>query len=256
MLSIPSVLGNVRTSTTMEDATDPHEEDNQHTRLRKARERLKISASEAARSMSVNVSTYTHHENGTRTYGETEARKYTRRLKVSPEYLLLGISTPSTNKSMVREVDARAGAGGGGIVESMAFTPSNGITVSADAVRDVWQIPESYLRGVLRMESANAWIVEVVGDSGYDPDNPNAPGSIFPGDKVIVNTTDRRPSPPGPFLVYDGVGLVIKLVEVVAGSTDPVRLRLSSRNPAYNPYEAVEDEAQIIGRVRGRISVM
>lgn len=254
-MSIPSVLGNVRPSATMEDASELHEEDNQHTRLRKARERLKISASEAARSMSVNISTYTHHENGTRTYGETEARKYARRMKVTPEFLLLGISPTQQKSAGVREVDARAGAGGGGIVESMAVTPSNGITVSADAVRDVWQIPDSYLRGMLRMESASAWIVEVTGDSGYDPEHPNAPGSIFPSDKVIVNTQDRRPSPPGPFLVYDGVGLVIKLVEVVAGS-DPVRLRLSSRNPGYSPYEVVEEEAHIIGRVRARISVM
>lgn len=227
--------------------------DNQHTRLRAAREKMKISASEAARSMGVNPSTYTHHENGTRTYGEEEARKYARRLKTTPEYLLLGIT--STQKDLVREVDSRAGAGGGGVVDFIQHTQDNGYTIAADAVRDVWQMPDSFIRGELRMDARSAWVVEVQGDSGYDPVSPNAPGSIFPNDRVIVDTRDRRPSPPGPFLVHDGVGLVVKLVEIVP-NTDPARIRLSSRNPSYSPYEAVEGEARIIGRVRGRISAM
>ena len=105
------------------------------------------------------------------------------------------------------------------------------------------------------MDVSDAWIVEVAGDSGYDPHNPHAPGSVFPGDRVIIDTADRRPSPPGPFAVFDGIGLVVKLVEVVP-QTDPVRLRLSSRNPSYQPYEVIEGEAHIIGRVRGRISAM
>jgi DNA-binding XRE family transcriptional regulator len=57
-----------RSATMKNDAPNP-DENNQHTRLRAAREKLRISASEAARSMGMNISTYTHHENGTRTYG-------------------------------------------------------------------------------------------------------------------------------------------------------------------------------------------
>jgi transcriptional regulator with XRE-family HTH domain len=252
MLSIPNVSRNVQASRPME-ADDSNE--NQHTRLRAARERLKISASDAARSMDVTVSTYIHHENGTRTYGEADARKYARRYKVTPEYLMFGTVAPNSGKGLVREIDVRAGAGGGGFGEVVATTPSHGITVSEDAVKDVWRIPDSYLRGNLRMEASSTFIVEVSGDSGYDPSNAHAPGSILPGDRVIVNTQDRRPSPPGPFLIYDGVGLVVKLVEVLQG-TEPVRLRLSSRNPSYTPYEVTEDEAYIVGRVRAKVSVM
>lgn len=161
-----------------------------------------------------------------------------------------------TEPRIVHEVDTRGGSGGGGMdTFNQERRLSSGLTVSQDAIRDDWGIPDAFLRGQLRMRPAAAWIVEIYGDSMYDPGNPSAPGSLFPGDRVIVDTSDLRPSPPGPFAVHDGVGLVIKLVEVIP-TMDPVRLRISSRNPHYPPYEVTEDEARIIGRVRGRISAM
>jgi phage repressor protein C with HTH and peptisase S24 domain len=131
----------------------------------------------------------------------------------------------------------------------------NGIAVSADLIRDRWGLPESFLRGTLHISGRAAAIVEIYGDSMYDPSEPGAPGSLHPGDRVIVDLGDRRPSPPGAFLVWDGVGVVVKLLDVVRGS-EPAKLRLLSRNPRYEPYDATEDEVRIIGRVRGRISVM
>ncbi len=129
----------------------------------------------------------------------------------------------------------------------------SGLTVSSDVVRAEWGLPPSLLAD-LRAESEEVKIVEVSGDSGYDPSNPGAPGSIYPGDRVICIVTDRRPSPPGPFLVWDGIGLVVKLVEIVPRS-DPPRIRLSSRNPNYSPYEATDGEAYILGRVKGRVEI-
>lgn len=130
-----------------------------------------------------------------------------------------------------------------------------GLAVSRDTVRAEWGIPAEFLRGELHVEPGKAWITEVYGDSMYDPVHPGAPGSLCPGDRVIVDTGDVRPSPPGPFALWDGTGLVVKMVEVIPG-TDPVRLRLSSRNPSYGSYEVTEDEARIIGRVRGRFSAL
>lgn len=160
------------------------------------------------------------------------------------------------HKDTVLELDAKAGAGGGGFVDLINVTDSVGNQISAEVVKDYWRIPESYLRGELRLEASKALIIEVTGDSGYDPNNPHAPGSIFPGDRVIVDARDTRPTPPGPFLVYDGTGLVVKLCEPVHGS-DPPRIRLLSRNPTYTAYNIALDEGHlIVGRVRGRISAM
>lgn len=161
-------------------------------------------------------------------------------------------SQPELGDPRIRELDFRFGGGGAGMD---AYTKrDNELVVSEESIRSEWTIPETYMRGQLRVDPRRAWIVEVYGDSMYDPANPNAPGSLFPGDRVIIDTGDQRPSPPGPFAVYDGVGMVIKLVEVLA--SEPSKVRLSSRNPSYSPYDVTSDEARIIGRVRGRISAM
>lgn len=67
----------------------------------------------------------------------------------------------------------------------------------------------------------------------------------------MVDPSDTRPSPPGIFCVWDGLGLVIKRVEYLMNS-DPPTIRLTSCNPAYQAYERSLDEAQIKGRVIGR----
>lgn len=161
-----------------------------------------------------------------------------------------------SHKDTVVELDAKAGAGGGGIVDLINVTDEDGNQISGEVIKDYWRIPESYLRGELRLEASKALIVEVTGDSGYNPDNPHAPGSVFPGDRVIVDARDTNPTPPGPFLVYDGTGLVVKLCEPVHGTEVPM-IRLLSRNPAYTPYTVAIDEGHVIvGRVKGRISAM
>lgn len=160
------------------------------------------------------------------------------------------------NNDEVRELDSRAGAGGPGTFDLINVTDEDGNQISAEVVKDHWSIPTSFLRGELRLEAAKALIIEVNGDSGYDPANPHAPGSLFPGDRVIVNALDTRPTPPGPFLVHDGEGFVVKLCEPVHGS-DPPAVRLASRNPSYTPYNITLDDGHVVvGRVVGRFTRM
>ena len=73
---------------------------------------------------------------------------------------------------------------------------------------------------------------------------------LWAGQRVMVDIQDRTPSPPGIFVVWDGLGLAIKRVEVIAG-TDPLRVRISSANPEYLAYERLYSEAAINGRVIG-----
>lgn len=160
-----------------------------------------------------------------------------------------------TASTSIKELDSKFGAGGGG-ENLLVATPDSYEILNPHAYREEdWAMPRSFLHAELRVDPKKALVAEVTGDSGYNPTEPYAPGSLFPGDRVIIDTQDKRPTPPGPFAVFDGFGLVIKLVEVLQGS-DPVRFRLSSRNPAYSPYEVTVEEAQIVGRIKGRISRM
>lgn len=246
-------------------------------RLRQARAAAGFrTAAAAAAALGIKPPTYSSHENGTRDFGDGDAARYARAFGVAVEWLVFGIepgqSKPIGRQSLadrmkrgdpnkdassqaVFELDVRAGAGSTGADALVENVTRNGVTMSQDALGARWSIPADFLSGELRIRSGRAFIIEVFGDSGYDPTNPGAPGSLFPGDRVIIDTADLRPSPPGAFAVHDGIGLVIKQVEVIA-RTEPPRLRLSSRNPAYEAYEVTIEEARIIGRVRGRFTAM
>jgi len=68
------------------------------------------------------------------------------------------------------------------------------------------------------------------------------------GDIVMVDCAQTRPSPPGIFIVDDGIGLVAKRVDLIPNTT-PQMLRLTSENNLYTNYQRRIDEVQIIGRV-------
>ena len=162
----------------------------------------------------------------------------------------------SGQRILIQELDVKFGAGGGGMESIAENTTENGIIIHKEAMREAaWEMPTAFLKGELHVNPSKALVAEVVGDSGYDPAHPNAPGSLMAGDRVIIDTEDTRPSPPGAFAIFDGFGLVIKLVEILQGH-NPVRLRLSSRNPTYTPYEVTVEEANIVGRIKGRITSM
>jgi phage repressor protein C with HTH and peptisase S24 domain len=66
-----------------------------------------------------------------------------------------------------------------------------------------------------------------------------------------VDTDDRSPSPAGAFALWDGFGLVVKYVEVIPGS-DPVMVRLISRNSVFETYERPVEDIHINGRIIGK----
>src|SRR3546814_10596925 len=68
------------------------------------------------------------------------------------------------------------------------------------------------------------------------------------GDKVLIDNSRTAPSPPGIFVLHDGLGLVAKQVEYVP-NTDPPKLVIKSANDRYQDYERPVDEVTISGRV-------
>lgn len=220
-------------------------------RLRRAREDAGYaSASEAARRIGVNVVTYTAHENGGREFDRKAALHYATQFGVDPAWLLFGGEMSPPRESLKNS----------GIVKNSGQT----LVVSARSTRtklkekdleDVWEMPDDFMSRRLKISRDRARILEVMGDSMYDPDNPHAPGSLYPGERVIVDIDDARPTPPGPFVIHDGAGVVIKLVEVIPQS-DPQMIRLTGRNPRYGTHELPYHEVNIVGRVKGKISLI
>lgn len=151
-----------------------------------------------------------------------------------------------SNGSAIIEVDVRMGAGGGGVPIEAYVSDGNGNSYHAEGIRDRWIIPPTIVREMLHATPTHIRVFEVVGDS-MEP-------RLQEGDRVFIDVRYRVPSPEGIFALWDGYGLVIKRVQVVRGS-EPLRLRIISVNAQYEPYEATEEEVNIIGRYAGRFTV-
>ena len=116
-----------------------------------------------------------------------------------------------------------------------------GVAEGQDIVSE-WSLPKQLLANQVGSHSTMR-IIQVMGDSMQPEFNP--------GDRVMVNTADRMPSPPGVFVLWDGFGLIIKRCEMVPHSKPP-RVILSSANTKYATYEMESKELDIQGRVVGK----
>lgn len=219
------------------------------TRLRHAREAAGYaSAAEFARGHGFSEPTYRAHENGQRNPSTPNLKQYAAALGIDWRYLMLGDKLadpdamipaqvkpepPSRAVISVDELDVRAN-GGYGLAHD---------TTEAEPVVARWQMPGDILRAQTTAPPKSLKIITVFGDS-MAPD-------FLPGERVLVDLDDRRPSPPGVFVLWDGLGLVIKRLELVPG-TDPHMLRLIPRNPQYQTYEQPLSDVHINGRVIGK----
>ena len=126
-------------------------------------------------------------------------------------------------------IDVTASAGAGSVIDAVE-----------DHRVEQWHFPIEWLRnlGIGQIESLK--LLTVNGDS-------MAP-RLLHGDIVMIDTSQRTASPPGIFILHDGLGLVIKQIEPIP-NTAPVTLRIFSENPAYSAYDRSIEEVHIIGRV-------
>jgi len=68
------------------------------------------------------------------------------------------------------------------------------------------------------------------------------------GDMILVDLSDTQPSPPGIFVVFDGVGLLTKSVELIPDSSAG-QIRIAPANPHYSAYQRSLRDIRIVGRV-------
>lgn len=153
------------------------------------------------------------------------------------------LATPGS----IQEIDVRAGAGGGGISVEVHADNGHGVSISSDQVKAEWVMPPRFVREELRTNVSAVRIVEVLGDS-MEP-------TLKSGDRVLIDTSHRLPSPPGVYAVWDGYGIVIKRIEPVRNADRPM-VKLISDNKNHTAYEVSIEEAAIVGRVICKICTM
>jgi phage repressor protein C with HTH and peptisase S24 domain len=72
--------------------------------------------------------------------------------------------------------------------------------------------------------------------------------TIAPGDKILIDTAQVTLSPPGIFMLWDGMGMVLKRVEFLQGSYPPI-VRVFFDAAVYSGIEIPAVQADIRGRV-------
>ncbi|MFN7190414.1 MAG: helix-turn-helix transcriptional regulator [Rhodospirillales bacterium] len=130
--------------------------------------------------------------------------------------------------SAVSEIDARASAGPGAINDGL------------EESKETWLFPDPVIRHEFRANPSDLHIITIDGDS-MEP-------LLATGDRILIDTSQRVPVPPGIFVIWDGMGIVAKRVEHVPHS-DPPKIVIKSVNPEYQTYERDAEEVNIIGRV-------
>lgn len=123
----------------------------------------------------------------------------------------------------VAVIPSYAGAGGGG---------------SGEGDRAIAKLPRRLIEEELRGKAVDFELIDVRGDS-MSPDFQH-------GDQILIDKRDRNPRQPGPFVLWDDDGYVVKLVERI-----PQRrgwYRVFSANARYSPYEIEEGQTTILGR--------
>ena len=99
----------------------------------------------------------------------------------------------------------------------------------------------SWINNQLKASPADLRVIKVAGDS-MEP-------TLKDRDTVLIDLSMKIPTPPGVFVLFDGMGLVVKRLELLPFSNPP-RLRIVSDNPVYGSYERSVDEINVVGRIR------
>lgn len=141
--------------------------------------------------------------------------------------------------SGILEIDVRAGLGGGGTTEGREVRHDGD---HSDPVKpEAWKFPARFMREELRANESQVIILETDGDS-MEP-------TIGSGERIIVHTGMRTPSPDGIFALRDTFGNIIAKRVQVLRKGDPPRVLIISDNKSHPTEEVGLDEINIVGRV-------
>lgn len=174
-------------------------------------------------------------------------------LRTSQEYLLDGKGPKDVGTHIERseaideelrptsgiiEIDVRAGLGGGGTTEGREVRHDGD---HADPVKsEAWHFPARFVREELRAPESRIIILETQGDS-MSP-------TILSGDRVVIDTGHRVPSPDGIYALRDRYGnIIVKRLQTLQRGDAPL-IRIISDNKSHDPEDVSIDEISIVGR--------
>ncbi len=191
---------------------------------------------------------------------DLSAIELARRAKVKPSFIYDILNGKSANPSTVRLARVAntlnvslawlAGQDSNLASPSVGDTPyitvpmlslQNGKIVTSTIEGDPYYFRRAWINDRLGTAPDNIRMLFVTGDS-MEP-------TLCHGDMVLVDITKKSPSPPGNFVLFDGVGLIIKRLELISGGDNGSMVRITSDNPQYESAQKAMEDINIVGRV-------
>ncbi len=139
----------------------------------------------------------------------------------------------------VPELDTRAGLGGGGVPAREVRKDGR----HADPVKsEGWVFPPSFVREQLHTSAARLLVLDTTGDS-------MAP-TLMSGDRVIVDTGHKTPTPDGLYAIRDTFeGIVVKRLQLLRSAAAGRGSRSFPTIPIMPSEEVPLTELEIVGKV-------
>ena len=148
-------------------------------------------------------------------------------LNVSVQYLLSGVITEGQDaKNDIAEIS--------GLIVEPDVEGNMQVTTNGDKL---FFCENAWVKDKLKTTPQNLRLVTIAGDS-MSPTIQNA-------DQILVNITQNLPNPPGLFVLFDGLGLHAKRLEMI----NKDKIRVMSDNSQYLAYEMNVQEINIIGKI-------
>jgi phage repressor protein C with HTH and peptisase S24 domain len=152
-------------------------------------------------------------------------------LNVSVQYLLSGVHPVMGTKQKEW----------GDLVEIPSIlveeTAAGGVLITNEAELKPYFFRNDWIKNTLKTRAEDLRSLYIRGDG--------MSSTLQEGDMVVVNIAQRTPNPPAIFVLFDGMGLMAKRLEMISKE----KVRILSDNPRYAPYERDISEINIIGKV-------
>jgi transcriptional regulator with XRE-family HTH domain len=216
------------------------------TGLYHAREARRMSRSELVRRSGVSKQQLSRLENGLIRLRLDHLKPFANALGYSPEQILLWGRYPGTSEDEV-PVD---------LVRPSEQVPELASRSEADVPKlkkhkqgrhvdrinsEGWFFPASFVSKQLQASAKHLLVVEAEGDS-------MAP-TVMPGEKVIVHTGHKTPSPDGLYAIRDAFdNVIIRRLQLLRAAHSS-RVKLISDNPRHAVEEVALSEVEIVGKV-------
>jgi transcriptional regulator with XRE-family HTH domain len=210
-----------------------------------AREARGMSRTQLVKRSGISKQQLSRLENGLIRLRLDHLKPFANALGYSPEQILLWGRYPGSSEAQIQgevkgasehvaELASRAEA-----AHSKLRSRKEGRHVERIRAED-WAFPASFVTNQLHASAKNLLVIEAEGDA-------MAP-TIMSGDKVIVDTGHKTPSPDGLYAVRDAFDHVIIRRLQLLRATHSSRAKIISDNPKHAAEEVALNEVEIVGK--------